>query len=284
MSADTPGEPLRLTDVLDPRPAEQAAQSPIPGAVNIPFAELPRRTHELPPKDALLRVAGPPALAAEVAAWLERGGRRAAPVTDQAPAAGKGDRRPCQLWRPNGWLAEALPHLPPGAALDLGCGTGRDAVYLASRGWHVTAVDSLPDALDRGRDLERRYAGDAHAICWVAQDLEAAALNFPGRFSLITMFRYLHRPLLGRLTEWLERGGSVLCEVFTTLQRERHGQPARAADVVMPGELPRLLPGLAVRGYREAWYGGDHTARLWAVWADPAPQAARPFDDPPVRP
>jgi SAM-dependent methyltransferase len=46
-------------------------------------------------------------------------------------------------------VIEEWPH--PGRALDVGCGTGRDAVYLAQRGWAVTAVDGVPQALDAGR-------------------------------------------------------------------------------------------------------------------------------------
>jgi SAM-dependent methyltransferase len=57
-------------------------------------------------------------------------------------------------------------------AIDLGCGSGREAVYLAAQGWQVVAVDRLPEALQRGRDLQRRYAPDSPPIQWVCADLE----------------------------------------------------------------------------------------------------------------
>ena len=47
------------------------------------------------------------------------------------------------------------PGLPPAAALDVGCGTGDSSVYLAQHGWHVTAVDFVPKALDKARAKAR---------------------------------------------------------------------------------------------------------------------------------
>jgi len=55
-----------------------------------------------------------------------------------------------------------------GQALDLGCGTGRDAVYLASRGWTVTAVDGVPRAIERGR---RRAQNAGVEVSWVLGDV-----------------------------------------------------------------------------------------------------------------
>ena len=268
--------PSRLvsSDLLDPRPPEDAQAHPIPGAVNIPFAGLRLRVHELPPKGELLRIAGPPELAAEVVAWLERSGRRAVPAgaldgqAEPAPAAAH------RLWRPNAFLAAVLPRLPLGRALDLGCGSGRDAVYLASCGWTVTAIDVLPDALARAADLERRYLGPLQRgaeaayppVRGVVHDLVRTPAVDLGTFTLVTMFWFLRRVLLSRLDDWLRPGGSFLCEVYTELHRQRHGKPARAGHVVVAGELPALLGDrFEIRYSSEAWLEDAHTARVWAV-------------------
>lgn len=58
----------------------------------------------------------------------------------------------------------------PGRALDLGCGTGRDAVYLAGRGWTVTGVDGVPKAIDRAR---RRAQNAGAEVTWVLGDVTA---------------------------------------------------------------------------------------------------------------
>src|SRR5690606_41172149 len=57
--------------------------------------------------------------------------------------------------RPNGRLTETVESLPPGDALDLGCGNGGDALWLARRGWRVTAVDISAVALERLTGLAR---------------------------------------------------------------------------------------------------------------------------------
>jgi len=66
-----------------------------------------------------------------------------------------------RLWKPNGLLVESVVELealvPVQRCLDLGCGSGRDAVYLALRGWDVIAVDRLPRALAKARALAMEY-------------------------------------------------------------------------------------------------------------------------------
>ena len=77
-----------------------------------------------------------------------------------------------RVWsgRVNVRLAEVAESLPPGRALDLGCGEGGDAMWLAERGWHVTAVDISQTALDRAaadarsRDLLERIDFQRHDL------------------------------------------------------------------------------------------------------------------------
>jgi len=77
-----------------------------------------------------------------------------------------------RLWSagPNRWVEQELAPLPPGDALDLACGEGRNAVWLAERGWRVTAVDFSRVALDRGRAAA---AERGLTIDWVEADLLA---------------------------------------------------------------------------------------------------------------
>lgn len=76
---------------------------------------------------------------------------------------------------PNRFVAAELADLAPGRALDLACGEGRNAIWLARCGWHVTAVDFSPVAVDRAR----RFAGHldgARPVTWVVGDVMTAAL------------------------------------------------------------------------------------------------------------
>ena len=260
--------PLAECRFLDPRLAANAERRPIEDAVNIPLAELPQRTYELPPRDVVIPVVGLSPWAERAVAWLTSNGRRAA-VQGGFRYADPPRRMAVvqvgRLWRPSPFLAEVLPQLTPGRALDLGCGTGRDAIFAASWGWQVTAVDVLPDALERARKLAGRCARAIEPIEWRQVDLELAPPTFESGFDLVFAFRYLHRPLLGRLAEWLKPGGSLIYETFTTVHRARHGKPARDEHVLQAGELPELLAGFEIRHSSEGWRGTAHTARVWAV-------------------
>lgn len=260
-----PNARLTRRNLLDPREPDQASARPIADAVNIPLSQWPRRTHELPPRRRVVRLAARGSLARAAVDWLARHGRRGVVASEfrygrTAPSSELG-----RLWEPNPLLAGVLPRLRPGRALDLACGSGRDAVYMAAGGWEVTAVDVLPDALARGRDLARRCAAAIGPIRWLEHDLEGGVACWPDGFDLVVVIRYLHRPLLGRLAEWLRPGGSLVCEAFTRLHRARYGRPARDARVLRPGELPRLLEGFETRHYSEGWHEGMHTARAWAL-------------------
>ena len=250
--------------LLDPLEAEQAAAAPIADAVNIPLSELPGRTHELPPREEVIRVAATPELAERTVSWLTNNGRHAAVQAEFEPAVGSDTSEVGRLWQPNAFLVDVLGHLPPAAALDLACGTGRDAVHMASRGWDVTAVDILPDALERARDLARRCAPAIRPVDWRVVDLEHDPPAPGQRFDLIVGFRYLHRPLFRRLADWLNPAGSVVYETFTTVHRERYGKPARPSHALEPNELPGLLKGLEIVDHSEGWRGAVHTARVWA--------------------
>ncbi|OKK02991.1 class I SAM-dependent methyltransferase [Streptomyces sp. CB02400] len=92
--------------------------------------------------------------------------------------------------RVNPVLAETAVTLAPGAALDLGCGTGGDTLWLARRGWRVTAVDISPTAVERVAD-HARAQGLGEPVTTQRHDL---ARTFPaGKFDLISA-QYFHTP------------------------------------------------------------------------------------------
>jgi len=88
--------------------------------------------------------------------------------------------------RVNPVLAEIAADLAPGTALDLGCGAGGDALWLASRGWQVTAVDISANAV-------RRLAEHAQGLTLQARRVDLAE-DFPeGSFDLVSA-QYFHTP------------------------------------------------------------------------------------------
>jgi SAM-dependent methyltransferase len=84
---------------------------------------------------------------------------------------------------PNQFVAEELSGLAPGRALDLAAGEGRNALWLAERGWRVTAVDFSNVGLDKGRRLAERHGLD---ISWVCADVLTFA-PVPAAFDLVLL-------------------------------------------------------------------------------------------------
>jgi SAM-dependent methyltransferase len=110
---------------------------------------------------------------------------------------------------PNPFLPQDLEGLEPGTALDLGCGEGSDAIWLAKRGWSVTAVDISSVALDRGR-----AADTAHLVDWLQVDMLVWQPPIDA-YDLISA-HFLHIPpaertlLFGRLSRAVRPGGTLL--------------------------------------------------------------------------
>ena len=122
-----------------------------------------------------------------------------------------------RVWsgRPNQRLVEQVADLPPGRALDVGCGEGADSVWLAQRGWRVSALDVSQVALDRTRQ-HAAEAGVAELVEPLHHDLLADGVpDEAGRFDLVSVF-FLHVPrpdfddLYGGLAGLVAPGGSLL--------------------------------------------------------------------------
>ena len=207
---------LLPTHFLASRPGQYAA------AV-IPAEDLASRTHELGPPSREILV-----LDSDLLPPLERLGRTALFIESAPPAK---DDAFYRLWEPNPWLIENL-HRNPGAALDLGCGTGRDAVFLADLGWQVSAVDRLPDALERAESLRQRYA-PATNVDWQLADLRT--FQPTATYDLILG---LMSPVASRIPEiksWLRPGGRLIIELFHPDNRAQNGKPA-SDDMLLNGE------------------------------------------------
>lgn len=112
---------------------------------------------------------------------------------------------------PNCFVAQVLgAREARGRALDLGCGEGRNAIWLAKRGWAVVGVDYSEVAIERARKLA---AGGGAQVDWVCEDITAYAAD-PHAFHLV-LVSYLHvgraerRRVLARIVEALAPGGEL---------------------------------------------------------------------------
>ena len=113
---------------------------------------------------------------------------------------------------PNPYLAQEVGQLKTGTALDAGCGEGAEAVWLAARGWQVTAVDISGEVLGRATDLAAASGLPTDRLRWVEADL--SSWEPEDRFDLV-MTHYAHpaMPQLAfyqRISGWVAPGGTLL--------------------------------------------------------------------------
>ncbi len=152
--------------------------------------------------------------------------------------------------RPAEWLVENRAVLTgPGGrrALDLACGDGRNALFLAQLGFDVVAVDVSDVAINalRKAAVNRGLAVDARRV-----DLEDEAL--PGdRYDVIVQINYLQRDLFGSLARALTSGGILIVETVTRAHVEELGKSFDPRFVLEHNELLRSFPDLHLRHYRE---------------------------------
>jgi SAM-dependent methyltransferase len=145
---------------------------------------------------------------------------------------------------PNRFLVSEVADLPPGRALDLACGEGRNAIWLAERGWQVTAVDFSEVGVEKGR--RRNGAVDFR----VADVLEFDAGE--EQYDLVIVF-YLQLPademqrVLRKAARAVAPGGTFLL-VGHDLRNLTDGQggPKDAAVLYRAEDLPEFLDGLVV--------------------------------------
>ena len=158
-------------------------------------------------------------------------------------------------------LVQAAEFLPPGRALDLACGPGRHALYLARLGWRVTAVDSSAVAIGILRTQSAGLPVDAHLA-----DLERGEFTIaPDTYQLICDFYYLHRSLFPQIREGVHPG-AIFAGAIHLFDETCPATPRNPDFLLQPGELRTLFDGWKVLFYSEAGDSGRsrRTARIIA--------------------
>ena len=146
---------------------------------------------------------------------------------------------------------QAVSAIPPGRALDLACGLGRNARYLAEQGWHVIALDSSQVAID-----SLPPAVDARLADLEATDFRIA----PGAYDLICDCYYLHRSLFPQIREGIQCGG-VFVGVIPMIDDDPELHPMNPAYLCAPGELQAFFPEWEIVHLREGKPSGDSRKR-----------------------
>ncbi len=143
-------------------------------------------------------------------------------------------------------LQKWQPKLPRGRALDIACGAGRNALYLAALGYEVDAVDIAPFALERARQTA---AERGLQVNWIEADLDEYQPQ-PAHYDLVVVARYVNRRLMPRLAGALKPGGAILYEHHIRTDQAVDG-PKDPDFRLAPDELRKQFAELDIRQYRE---------------------------------
>lgn len=157
---------------------------------------------------------------------------------------------------PAEWLAthrELLERQPRGPALDVACGNGRNALYLARLGFEVDALDVSDVAIDwLTEQVRREGAAVRPRVC----DLTRGPLP-RRRYQVVLNFNYLDRGLFPALKDALAPGGLLVFESFTRGQLALSWGPSTLEHTLAPGELRRAFADLEILDEREATLHAD---------------------------
>ncbi len=154
-------------------------------------------------------------------------------------------------------LVEVAEMLPPGRALDLASGHGRNTLYLAELGWNVDAVDSSAAAMEI---LRKRAAAAQLTVQTHFADLEAGDFRIaPDSYDLICDFFYLQRNLFRPIRQGVRPGGVFAAEIHLRSEGQHR-------FVLEAGELRAEFSGWKILYYSESSRAGHSrpTARLIA--------------------
>lgn len=145
---------------------------------------------------------------------------------------------------PNRWVEQEVADLPPGRAVDLACGEGRNAVWLATRGWQVTAADFSAVAVEKGR-----AAADSLGVSvdWRVADVLTWTSEQPVDLALLCYLQVApadRRAAITRAWEALAPGGTLLVVAHDSRNlAEGTGGPQRAEALYTAADVAADLAG-----------------------------------------
>lgn len=155
---------------------------------------------------------------------------------------------------PSQFLQEILDSnhwtIPPGKALDVATGKGRNALFLAERGFQVVAIDISRVGLEEAR---KRAQGNSLSIDWQQHDLEKLQLPVAA-YDLIVNINYLQRSLIPGLRSALKPDGHMIFETYL-IDQQAAGHPKNPDYLLNHNELLEHFRDYRVSLYREGRFG-----------------------------
>ncbi len=170
---------------------------------------------------------------------------------------------------PSPWVMAHAPKIKAGGrVLDYACGTGRHALWLASQGFEVVAIDKDQALLDQ-IDLQAESI-KAGSIKTLQFDLETFAWNLDhlGLFDGVIVTNYLYRPFLKNISKLLKNNGLLIYETFA-VGNEAYGKPSNPDFLLRPNELLGLADMMHILAYEDLLISVPKPACVQRVCAVP---------------
>ncbi len=147
------------------------------------------------------------------------------------------------------WLSDGLP----GKALDWASGTGRNALYLAEKGYDVTAIDISPLAIELAEQAAREKG---LKINWIVADLDDYMIQEHYDLIVISFF-YVNKNMVLSIINALKKGGILLYENHMLSPTSSEDEARKHRFHLKPGELRQLFHELNILRYEELQVGGE---------------------------
>ncbi|MGZ3686806.1 MAG: class I SAM-dependent methyltransferase [Bdellovibrionota bacterium] len=161
----------------------------------------------------------------------------------------------------DGFLKENVGRLPLGTALVLPMEQGRNAVFLAKKGFNVTGIDFSDAALTKARHLAKE---NGVVVTGINGDLNEYNVE-PEKWDVIAAMDFYRPRLIAQIKRGLKHGGVVVTENYTTEQMKNEKGPKMRRDYLLkPGELRALFSDFEILVYRETNDGSKALASLVA--------------------
>jgi tellurite methyltransferase len=148
---------------------------------------------------------------------------------------------------PAKFLAENYEYIPfEGTVLDMGMGEGRNAVFLAQKGYKVTGIDISSVAVKKSYLLAQEFGVKIKGVVASLKEYKIPA----GSYDAIICFYYVDRSLIEKMRTWLKPGGILIYEAYTTREKKQ-GDEGEGDFYLKEQELLKMFPGMKVLKFEE---------------------------------
>ena len=138
-----------------------------------------------------------------------------------------------------------------GRALDVACGAGRNAVWLAQKHWSVTGCDISLEGLRKARELAVERGATLDLVCADLENAPPFCTQSPGLFDLVVCFFFLERSLFPFFKAALKPGGLIVYKTYTLGQKRIGDRPMHRAYLLKPQELRHAFQDFRILYYQE---------------------------------